>query len=47
MDLDNLLEKLETIAIDIFQLISIRSLEQILDNNWFPEYNYNHHGKAD
>ncbi|MEH2031790.1 MAG: hypothetical protein V7K67_19395 [Nostoc sp.] len=25
----------------------IGSLEQILDENWFPEYNYNHHGKPD
>lgn len=34
-------------AIDIFPLIPIGSLEQILDENWFPEYNHNHHGKAD
>ncbi|MEH1827942.1 DUF29 domain-containing protein [Nostoc sp. C052] len=31
------------LAIDIFPLIPIASLEQILDENWFPEYNHNHH----
>ncbi|MEH1938191.1 MAG: DUF29 domain-containing protein [Nostoc sp.] len=35
------------LSIDIFPLIPIGSLEQILDENWFPEYNHNHHGKAD
>ena len=35
------------LAIDIFPLIPIGSLEQILDENWFPEYNHNHHAKAD
>lgn len=35
------------LAIDIFPFIPIGSLEQILDENWFPEYNHNHHGKAD
>ncbi|MEH2064231.1 MAG: hypothetical protein V7K50_18525 [Nostoc sp.] len=28
-------------------LYPIGSLEQILDENWFPEYNHNHHGKPD
>ncbi|MDF5706381.1 MAG: DUF29 domain-containing protein [Nostoc sp. S4] len=35
------------LTIDIFPLIPIGSLEQILDENWFPEYNHNHHGKPD
>lgn len=35
------------LSIDIFSVIPIGSLEQILDENWFPEYNHNHHGKAD
>ncbi|WP_373526259.1 DUF29 domain-containing protein [Nostoc sp.] len=35
------------LPIDIFPVIPIGSLEQILDENWFPEYNHNHHGKAD
>ncbi|MDZ8263585.1 DUF29 domain-containing protein [Nostoc sp. ChiQUE01b] len=35
------------LAIDIFPSIPIDSLEQILDENWFPEYNHNHHGKPD
>ncbi|MEH2455098.1 DUF29 domain-containing protein [Nostoc sp.] len=35
------------LSIDIFPLIPIGSLEQILDENWFPEYNHNHHGKPD
>ncbi|MEH2043428.1 DUF29 domain-containing protein [Nostoc sp.] len=35
------------LAIDIFPFIPIGSLEQILDENWFPEYNHNHHGKPD
>ncbi|MEH2366369.1 DUF29 domain-containing protein [Nostoc sp.] len=35
------------LAIDIFPAIPIGSLEQILDENWFPEYNHNHHGKPD
>ncbi|QKQ76415.1 DUF29 domain-containing protein [Nostoc sp. TCL240-02] len=35
------------LAIDIFPSIPIGSLEQILDENWFPEYNHNHHGKPD
>ncbi|MBN3899519.1 MAG: DUF29 domain-containing protein [Nostoc sp. NOS(2021)] len=35
------------LPIDIFPSIPIGSLEQILDENWFPEYNHNHHGKAD
>ncbi|MEH2433830.1 MAG: DUF29 domain-containing protein [Nostoc sp.] len=35
------------LAIDIFPIIPIGSLEQILDENWFPEYNHNHHGKPD
>ncbi|MEH2012598.1 DUF29 domain-containing protein [Nostoc sp.] len=35
------------LAIDIFPLIPIGSLEQILDENWFPEYNHNHHAKGD
>ena len=35
------------LSIDIFSLIPIGSLEQILDENWFPEYNHNHHAKAD
>ncbi|MEI1377307.1 DUF29 domain-containing protein [Nostoc sp. UHCC 0926] len=35
------------LSIDIFPLIPIGSLEQILDENWFPEYNHNHHTKAD
>ncbi|WP_422595579.1 DUF29 family protein [Anabaena catenula] len=35
------------LAIDIFPLIPIGSLEQILDENWFPEYNYNHHNKPE
>ncbi len=30
-----------------YDLIPIGSLEQILDENWFPEYNHNHHAKAD
>lgn len=34
-------------SLDIFPLIPIGSLEQILDENWFPEYNCNDHGKAD
>lgn len=34
------------LAIDIFPLIPIAFLEQILDENWFPEYNHNHHGKV-
>ncbi|MBN4005927.1 DUF29 domain-containing protein [Nostoc sp. LPT] len=34
------------LSIDIFPLIPIGSLEQILDENWFPEYNHNHHAKA-
>ncbi|MEH1976912.1 MAG: DUF29 domain-containing protein [Nostoc sp.] len=35
------------LTIDIFPSIPIGSLEQILDENWFPEYNHNHHGKPD
>ncbi|MEH2417751.1 DUF29 domain-containing protein [Nostoc sp.] len=35
------------LSIDIFPLIPIGSLEQILDENWFPEYNHNYHAKAD
>ncbi|MBD2568323.1 DUF29 domain-containing protein [Anabaena lutea] len=35
------------LAIDIFPLIPIGSLEQVLDENWFPEYNYNHHNKPE
>jgi len=35
------------LSIDIFPVIPIGSLEQILDENWFPEYNHNHHDKAD
>ncbi|MBN3939990.1 DUF29 domain-containing protein [Nostoc sp. NMS9] len=35
------------LAIDIFPSIPIGSLEQILDKNWFAEYNHNHHGKPD
>ncbi|MEH2323907.1 MAG: DUF29 domain-containing protein [Nostoc sp.] len=35
------------LSIDIFPLIPIGSLEQILDENWFPEYNHNHHAKSD
>ncbi|AVH73312.1 DUF29 domain-containing protein [Nostoc sp. 'Lobaria pulmonaria (5183) cyanobiont'] len=35
------------LPIDIFPSIPIGSLEQILDENWFPEYNHNHHGKPD
>lgn len=35
------------LSLDIFPLIPIGSLEQILDENWFPEYNCNDHGKAD
>ncbi|MEH2166138.1 MAG: DUF29 domain-containing protein [Nostoc sp.] len=35
------------LSIDIFPCIPIGSLEQILDENWFPEYNHNHHGKPD
>ncbi|MEH2110674.1 DUF29 domain-containing protein [Nostoc sp.] len=35
------------LSIDIFHFIAIGSLEQILDENWFPEYNHNHHGKPD
>ncbi|WP_016950266.1 DUF29 domain-containing protein [Anabaena sp. PCC 7108] len=35
------------LAIDIFLLIPIGSLEQILDENWLPEYNYNHHNKPE
>ncbi|MBD2516730.1 DUF29 domain-containing protein [Nostoc sp. FACHB-973] len=30
------------LAVDIFPLIPIGSLEQILDENWFPEYNHDH-----
>ncbi|ODH01649.1 hypothetical protein A4S05_28005 [Nostoc sp. KVJ20] len=35
------------LPIDKFPIALIGSLEQILDENWFPEYNHNHHGKAD
>ena len=35
------------LPIDTFPLIPIGSLEQILDENWFPEYNYNHHHQDD
>ncbi|MEH2023682.1 DUF29 domain-containing protein [Nostoc sp.] len=35
------------LAIDIFPFIPICSKEPILDENWFPEYNHNHHGKPD
>ncbi|MHC5935749.1 DUF29 domain-containing protein [Nostoc sp.] len=35
------------LSIEIFPSIPIGSLEQILDENWFPEYNHNHHGKPD
>lgn len=35
------------LSLDIFPLIPIGSLEQVLDENWFPEHNCNHHGKAD
>ncbi|MEH2161262.1 MAG: DUF29 domain-containing protein [Nostoc sp.] len=35
------------LSIDIFPLIPIGSLEQILDENWFPEYNHNHQAKPD
>ncbi len=33
--------------IDIFPFIPIGSLEQILDENWFPEYNHNRDVKPD
>ncbi|QHG17495.1 DUF29 domain-containing protein [Nostoc sp. ATCC 53789] len=35
------------LTIDIFPAVPIGSLEQILDENWFPEYNHNHYGKPD
>ncbi|MEH2362477.1 DUF29 domain-containing protein [Nostoc sp.] len=35
------------LPIDTFPVVLLGSLEQILDENWFPEYNHNHHGKAD
>ncbi len=35
------------LPIDTFPLIPIGSLEQILDENWFPEYDYNHHHQDD
>ncbi|WP_341524833.1 DUF29 domain-containing protein [Nostoc sp. UHCC 0302] len=35
------------LPIDIFPFIPIGSLEQILDENWFPEYNHNYHGQPD
>jgi hypothetical protein len=35
------------LTIDKFPLVPIGSLEQILDENWFPENNCNHHDKAD
>ncbi|WP_392480439.1 DUF29 domain-containing protein [Nostoc sp. C110] len=35
------------LTIDIFPTVPIGSLEQILDENWFPEYNHNHYGKPD
>lgn len=35
------------LPLDTFPLIPIGSLEQVLDENWFPEYSCNHHGKAD
>jgi hypothetical protein len=33
------------LPLDTFPLIPIGSLEQILDENWFPEYSCNHHSK--
>ncbi len=42
-----LLSDRSQLSIDIFPLIPIGSLEQILDENWFPEYNGNHYAKAD
>ncbi|MEH1910982.1 DUF29 domain-containing protein [Nostoc sp.] len=35
------------LPIDTFPVVLLGSLEQILNENWFPEYNHNHHGKAD
>ncbi|WP_353931172.1 DUF29 domain-containing protein [Okeanomitos corallinicola TIOX110] len=35
------------LSLDTFPLIPIGSLEQILDEDWFPEYRCNHHNKAD
>ncbi len=35
------------LPIDTFPVALLGSLEQILDENWFPEYNHNHHGKPD
>ncbi|MEH2378928.1 MAG: DUF29 domain-containing protein [Nostoc sp.] len=35
------------LPIDTFPVVLLGSLEQILDENWFPESNHNHHGKAD
>ncbi|MEA5577043.1 DUF29 domain-containing protein [Anabaena sp. UHCC 0451] len=35
------------LSLDTFPLIPIGSLEQILDEDWFPEYSCNHHGKPD
>jgi hypothetical protein len=35
------------LPLDKFPVIPIGSLEQMLDENWFPEYEQNHHGKAD
>ena len=35
------------LPIDIFPFIPIGSLEQILDENWFPEYNHNYHSQPD
>ncbi|MBG1262715.1 DUF29 domain-containing protein [Nostoc commune] len=35
------------LSIETFPVVLLGSLEQILDENWFPEYNHNHYGKAD
>jgi hypothetical protein len=43
----NIINKRERKDLDTFPLITIGSLEQILDENWFPEYGCNHHGKDD
>ncbi|KHG40576.1 MULTISPECIES: DUF29 domain-containing protein [Aphanizomenon] len=35
------------LPLDIFPLTPIASLEQILDENWFPKYSCNHQSKDD
>ncbi|MCC5616482.1 DUF29 domain-containing protein [Nostoc sp. CHAB 5836] len=35
------------LPIDTFLIVLLGSLEQILDENWFPEYDHNHDRKAE